>query len=272
MAPPGEMLEVPGMSLPVANPFALQPAPPDADADRLAALETQLSVREGELDTLKIELQQLQTRYLSDIGALYAELAMIDAEVEAAEIRAGLRPPPEESDTGAAAHVEDVDDDDVSCGGQAAPSDMLKRAFRDLARTIHPDLAQDDAARFRRHSLMAEANRAYAERDHDRLLLILRKWELSAEAVTGDDPDSARLRVARKTAQIEERLVAIDGEFIELRNSAIARLKLKIDDTRRQGWDLFAEMVLQARADITRARARLVAAQRMVGIRGERGS
>ena len=255
------------MPSPVTSPFALQPVPPDGDADRLAVLEARLVVREAELDGLKLELQQLQTRYLSDIGALYSELATIDAEVEVAEIRAGLRPPPDESDAGSAADAEDADDDDVSCGGQAAPSDMLKRVFRDLARTIHPDLGQDDAARFRRHSLMAEANRAYAERDHDRLLLILRRWELSPEAVTGDDPESARLRVTRKTAQIEERLVAIDAEFIELRNSAIARLKQKIDDTRRQGWDLFAEMVLQAKADIARAKGRLAAAQRMVGIR-----
>ncbi len=257
------------MPSPVVSPLALQPAPPDGDADRLAALEARLGIREAELEALKIDLQHLQTRYLSDIGALYSELATIDADVEAAEIRAGLRPAPDEADDAASDGASEVAEDDVSCGGQSAPSDMLKRVFRDLARTIHPDLAQDDAARFRRHSLMAEANRAYAERDHDRLLLILRKWELSPEAVTGDDPESARLRVTRKTVQIEERLVAIDAEFIELRNSAIARLKHKIDDTRRQGWDLFAEMVLQARADIARARARLAAAQRMVGVRSD---
>lgn len=260
------------MPSPVANASALQPVPPDEDAGRLATLEARLVVREGELEELKLELQQLQTRYLSDIGALYSELATIEVEVESAEIRAGLRPAPDESADDSTDDAGEGPQGDGSCGGQAAPSDVLKRAFRDLARTIHPDLAQDDAARFRRHSLMAEANRAYADRDHDRLLLILRRWELSPEAVTGDDPASARLRVTRKTVQIEERLVAIDAEFVELRNSAIARLKQKIDDTRRQGWDLFAEMALQARADMARAKARLAAARRLVGIRSEGGS
>lgn len=250
----------------VTDSLALQPVLPDADATRLAALEVQLAQREGELESLKIDLQQLQTRYLSEIGSLYRELSTIEDEVVEAEIKAGLRQPPDELEM-ADDEADEPDVQEEACGAHAAPSDMLKRVFRDLAKTIHPDLAMDDATRFRRHSLMAEANRAYAERDADRLLLILRRWERSPESVLGDDPESRRLRAQRKVAEIEERLMAIDAEFVELRNSAIARLKNKIDETRRQGWDLFAEMVMQARSDIARAKSRLVAAQRMVGIR-----
>ena len=116
---------------------------------------------------------------------------------------------------------------------------------------------------------MAEANRAYAERDADRLLLIFRRWKRSADAVPDDHPNAAELRVQRRIAEAEEQLAAIDLEFTELRNSAIARLKHKIDETRRQGWDLFAEMVAQVRSDIARAKARLAAARRMLGVRTE---
>jgi uncharacterized coiled-coil protein SlyX len=248
--------------------FALQPVPPDADAARLAELESRLAAREAELDTLKLALQELQARYLTEIGTLYRELNALEVEAFAAEVRAGLRTPAEESGHAAGAD-EDMaaGDDSVSCGAQSAPSDTLKRVFRDVAKTIHPDRAVDEAARLRRHSLMAEANRAYAERDHDRLLLILRRWERSPDSVPADDPDAERLRLQRRLAEVEERLALVESEFIELRNSAIARLRNKIEETRRKGWDLFAEMVMQVKADIARAQARLVGARRMVGIR-----
>lgn len=247
--------------------FALEPLPPTADAVRLAALEAQLAEREGELNALKVELQNLQSRHLTEIGPLYRDLVEIETELDELEIRAGLRPPPDESDTIDEAAGADSAEDDAACGAHGAPSDALKRMFRDIAKNIHPDLAMDDVARLRRHSLMAEANRAYAERDTDRLLLILHRWERSPDSVPDDHPNAAELRVQRRIAEVEEQLAAIDLEFKELRNSAIARLKHKIDDTRRQGWDLFAEMVAQVRSDIARARSRLAAARRMMGVR-----
>jgi len=251
-----------------ANSFALQPVPPDATDARLTEFEARLAAREAELDALKLALQELQTKYLEEIGTLYRELNDLEREAVELEVRAGLRPPPEEPGPGVSPGDDaGADDEDVSCGAQAAPSDMLKRVFRDVAKTIHPDRAVDEAARLRRHSLMAEANRAYAERDHDRLLLILRRWERSPDSVPDDDPDAERLRLQRRMAEVEERLALVEAEFIELRNSAIARLWNKIEETRRKGWDLFAEMVMQVKADIARVKARLVVAQRMVGIR-----
>lgn len=252
---------------PVPDRFGLQPIPPTADAAHLAALESRLVERESELNALKVDLQQLQARYLTEIGSLYAELGTIESELMEAEIKAGLREPPGQDDvSGDEADVDEATDDEA-CGAHAAPSDMLKRVFRDLAKTIHPDLAMDDAARLRRHSLMAEANRAYADRDADRLLLILHRWHRSPESVIGDDAESQDLRIRRKTAEVEEQLAAIEAEFIELRNSAIARLKNKIDDTRRQGWDLFAEMVAQVKSDIARTKSKLASTQRMFGVR-----
>ncbi len=236
---------------------------------RLTELETQLAERAGRLNALKLELQDLQGRYLTEIGALYRELNDLETELVDIEVRAGLRPPPESVDSDADASTDEggAAADDIACGGQQAPSDLLKRVFRDVAKTIHPDRAPDEATRLRRHSLMAEANRAYAERDADRLLLILRRWERSPDSVPHDDPDGERLRRQRRVVEIEEELAVIDAEFIELRNSAIARLKHKIDETRKQGWDLFAEMVAQVKADIARTKGRLAAARKMVGIR-----
>jgi hypothetical protein len=243
------------------DPRALAPIAPDADAIRLAELEKQLTARGVELNGLKVELRDLQTRYLSEIGALYRELNDLETQVIAVEVRAGLRPPPADD------AVDDAGAPDASaCTELGAPSDMLKRVFRDVARNIHPDRAPDEAARLRRHSLMAEANRAYAERDADRLLLILRRWERSPDAVPAGDPNAEKMRRQRRITEIEDQLAEIDAEFVELRNSAIARLQHKIDETRRQGWDLFAEMVAQVKADIARTQARLMVVRRMTGI------
>lgn len=227
----------------------------DAAGVRLRDLEATLEARERDLDALKVELQGLQDRYLTEIGVLYRDLAALESDIMVEEVRAGLRPSPE----GDAPEVDDGGNGpaDNLFVHRTPPSDDLKRAFRDLAKAIHPDLAFDDAARYRRHSLMAEANRAYAERDEDRLRLILHAWRRSPESVIGDDPEADRQRVERRAAEIDERLVAIEAEFADLRRSAIFRLKGKIDDAKAGGWDLFAEMRLQTTAEIRRATARL---------------
>lgn len=237
---------------------ALQPVPLDADRLHLRDLQARLQQRESELSALKIDLQELQSRYLRDIGGLYRELSELEAAVADVEIRLGLRPPPVEDDEPDAGKEEGGSSNAGACSNSSAPSDDLKRVFRELARNIHPDLALDEPARCRRHSLMAEANRAYAERDEDRLRLILSAWERSGDGILDEDPGSDRNRLQRTLARIDERLIAVEAEFADLRTSAIYRLKGKIDDARKQGWDLFAEMVLQVKGEISRAKARLV--------------
>jgi len=241
-----------------AVPPTLQRAAPDADRARLAALELDIAVRERELADAKDELHRLQRRYLQEVGPHYAQLAELDARIAEREIAAGLRP----AEPDAAAD----DDDDPgerelemtsACSNRGAPTDDLKRMFRQLAKSIHPDLALNDPARWRRHSLMAEANRAYAERDEDRLRLIMHTWERMPDAAVDDDPDAARAHLQRRLADAEARTIAIDLEFADLRRSAIWRLKTKIDDAREQGWDLFAEMVLSVKREVQRASWRL---------------
>ena len=133
----------------------------EVSAEELARLEGGVATAERELAALRAELLTLQNRYLAEIGVLYSDLGRLEAELRDAEIRAGLRLP-EDIDT------EETDDAGegatatAGCVNPAAPSDDLKRVFRDVAKAVHPDLALDEMARCRRHSLMAEANRAYA--------------------------------------------------------------------------------------------------------------
>ena len=242
----------------MTSPSALQPVALEPGRVRLAALERDLAARERDLMLLKRELHELQSRYLSKVGVLYSQLSELEAAIAEAEIAQGLRPPPLDEDDDAEPETPGAQEPGVSpCASRAAPSADLKRMFRGIAKAVHPDLANGDPARARRHSLMAEANRAYAERDEDRLRLILSTWERSPDSVPDDDPDAERERVSRRIAQLDERLLAIDVELKDLRSSAIARLKQRIDEAARQGWDLFGEMILQMRREISRATARL---------------
>jgi uncharacterized coiled-coil protein SlyX len=242
-------------------PFALAPTGFDPRRERLAELERQVAARERDLAALKLELHELQDRYLQQVGVLYAELTTLDGEVMAEEIRQGIRPPFEDDDEDAASAPDEAVVS-AACANRAAPSGDLKKIFRDVARAIHPDRALDEPARCRRHSLMAEANRAYAERDEDRLRLILRTWEESPDAVGDDDPASEELWVERRLARLGDRLVAIEAELADVKTSAIAGLHRKIAEAASQGWDLFAEMLRQVRREIARAKARLASLRR----------
>lgn len=245
----------------MSHSAALEPAAPSPSWARLAALELELAARERDLAAFTRDLQDLQTRYLAAVGGSYAELVEVESACIALEVELGLRPPvrpdaePDGRPDGAPASV-------AGCGTRAAPPADLKKMFREIARTIHPDLALDDPARWRRHSLMAEANRAYAEQDEDRLRLILATWQRSGDAVLDSGSDADEQRVQARIAAIETRLLAITAEFADLEASAIRQLARKIDDARRQGWDLLAEMVLEVKREVARAKARLASLRR----------
>lgn len=244
---------------------ALQPTPRDANRTKLAGLEERVAARERELEAFKVELQELQARYLSEVGGLYERLHELEAAIAELEIRAGIRPPPldlDDAEVEAGEPAADGESWGAGCSNRSAPSDDLRRVFRDVAKAIHPDRALDDAARYRRHSLMAEANRAYAERDGDRLRLILHAWQQSAASLPAADPDEERRRVHRRVADLEAHLILIDAEFAELRDSAINGLKRKIDDARSRGWDLFAEIVSHVKREVGKQTARLATLQR----------
>jgi hypothetical protein len=248
------------VSSPISPSSAVEPVAPGPSRARLADLELKLAERERELATISAELQELQRRYLGAVGGFYADLADLEAASVAIEIRLGLRTPKDEADAeDERAAASDTGD---GCGNQAAPSSDLKKIFRSLARSIHPDLALDEPARWRRHSLMAEANRAYAEQDEDRLRLILAAWERSPDSLLGLEVEADDERIARRIAAIETRLLQIDSELGDLARSAISQLKQKMDDARRQGWDLLAEMVLEVKRETGRARARLASLER----------
>ncbi len=140
-------------------------------------------------------------------------------------------------------------------------SDAVRKLFRDVAKTIHPDLASDEMTRDRRHALMIEANKAYAIGDEERLRWILQAWEQSPEAVQGGGPEAARLRLVRRVAQLEEQLDECTGELDAMKDTPVWKLKAMVDEAAAKGKDLVADTVRRLKRDIMVARNRLDAIQ-----------
>jgi hypothetical protein len=234
--------------------------PDDDDIDslrvRLADLEAVLAQRAAEIARVKSDLAAFGIRYRQDVGLLHEELDELERAIAEAElgelckrVEEGARQPP------------------TPPGGPPSEqpprftSDAVRRLFRDVAKAIHPDLARDESTRDRRHTLMAEANRAYALGDEDRLRWVLDAWERSPEAVQGGDPDAARLRLARRVEQLEEELNACARDLAELKDSPLWQLKAMVDEAAARGKDLVADMVRRLKRDVMAARNRLDAMQ-----------
>lgn len=229
----------------------------------LAALEAELLQRELELSTLQAELQAFEARYLKIVGTRYAELDEIEARI--AEAEACNRP----NDPGAqdkAAEARERSQESSRATGDLppeakksfVPSDSLKALFREVVKRLHPDLTTDEQERARRHVLMAEANRAYAEGDEAKLRALLEDAEANPDAVVGDGVGAELIRVIRKIAQVEERLERIDAEIETLRSSDLWELRLKVESAENEGRDLLAEMAEGVDIRIATAQKRFV--------------
>jgi hypothetical protein len=195
------------------------------------------------------------------VGTLHQQLDELEldiAELELGElskrVAEGGGP---ESATSSDASSESSEAAEKSEAAARFTSDAVRKLFRNVALTIHPDLADDDHTRDRRHALMVQANRAYELRDAEQLRKILEAWERSPESVLGSDPAAMRLRMERRLAQIDEDLELYDRGVAELQASSLYELKKMVDDASAKGRDLMADMVRRLKRDIMAATNRL---------------
>ena len=218
---------------------------------RLAELESSLIERCTDAARAQADLAAFRIRYRAEVGLLHEELDRLElaiAEAELGEVSkrvadsGGPEPPP------AAPRPEPP---------TRFTTDAVRKLFRDVAKAIHPDLARDEIARARRHSLMIEANRAYAMGDEEQLRAILQAWDRSPEAVQGTDADAMRLRLVRRIAQIEEQLEMLDSDLAVMTGSPLWKLKALVDTAAAEGKDLVRDMVGRLKRDIMVATNRL---------------
>jgi hypothetical protein len=234
------------------------PEHPEADVDalraRVVALEALLDERAADTDRIGRELDMFAAAYKQQVGTLHEQLDRLELDIAEAELgelsktvaEGGAMPAGTPPPSMAAA-------DPVA----RFTSDAVRKLFRDVARIIHPDLADDEHTRDRRHALMVEANRAYQARDAEQLRRILDTWERSPEAVQGSDPGAMRLRLERRLVQIGEDLALCARDLEAMQASQLFKLKAMVDEAADKGQDLVAEMVRRLRRDILAATNRL---------------
>ena len=225
---------------------------PDGLRSRVAELEAMLVERRVEVASVQSDLDVFEINYRQRVGILHERLDQLELEIAEAEL--GELSKRLESGSGGPRQSPSAD--------RPAPpprytSDAARKLFRDVAKAIHPDLARDEATRDRRHTLMVEANRAYALGDEDQLRLILEAWERSPEAVQGSDPEAMRLRLVRRVAQIEEQLEILVQDLTALKESPLGKLKAMVDEAAATGKDLVRDMVGRLKRDILVATNRL---------------
>ena len=201
---------------------------------RLSELDTAYAQQSLAAARAQADLAAFKARYHHEVGQLHEELDRLEAELAEAELGELLkRPLPRFT------------------------SDAVRKLFRDVAKVIHPDLARDADTRDRRHSLMIEANRAYALGDEEQLRGILEAWQRSPEAIEGTDADATRLRLVRRIAQIEEQLELVANAHAMLQESPMWQLRKMVDEEAAKGKDLVKDMVRRLKRDILVATNRL---------------
>jgi hypothetical protein len=225
--------------------------------EELAVIRATLSERELELVDLRSQLAAFEGIYLRQVGGLYAELDEWKARIS--ELRARLDPSAA-ADSRARDARERARRTFEDAHGKASetpdfrPSPELKSLFREVAKRIHPDFCRDAGDLQRRTQFMTEANRAYEAGDAETLQRILDEYQDGADAVEGEGIGAELIRIIRQISQAKERIAAIERELAALRQSEIALLKKRAEETAREGRDLLVELANAVREKILTAR------------------
>jgi hypothetical protein len=226
------------------------------------------------LDALRAALERFAAECQLKLASLFADLdhlrdaialcerriARLRAQAHAAE--AGDEPPDEAFDdeetgwenadpTGPEAErarrngrVPDLEDAETTA--------ELRRAYLELARRHHPDLAVDEADRARRQELMLQINTAYRDRDLDALIAI---------ALYADSGDAPPLRtVAERLAWTRREIIRLDEQALDIR---VELTSLRLSESGRlwqrhmAGEHVFDEVADDLRRETRRQRLRL---------------
>ncbi len=228
----------------------------------LERLKDRLADREEEMTDLRADLEKFEANYTMQVGRLYANLDEIEAKIAEEEYK--LVPDDEEikkkaeelrrrAEESAAKALEAAE----AAEGKWEPTLAAKKAYHNLARTIHPDLALDAIEKEKRHGLMAQLNQAYSSGDQDKLNRLVEEFRNSPDLVKGDSIGDELVRAIRQIFQIKIRL----GELIEEKSvaeqSELFSLREKMVAEMAEGRDMVAQMAARTIVQIRKSERRL---------------
>lgn len=228
----------------------------------LERLKDRLADREEEMTDLRTELEQFEANYSMQVGRLYAELDDIEAQIAEEEYK--LVPDDEEikkkaeelrrrAEESAARALEAAE----AAEKKWEPTVEAKKAYHNLARTIHPDLALDAVEKEKRHGLMAQLNQAYSSGDQSKLNRLVEEFRNSPDLVKGDTVGDELVRSIRQIFQIKLRLEELKTERATAEGSELFTLREKMKSEMAEGRDMVAQMAARTVVQIRKSQRRL---------------
>lgn len=226
----------------------------------LERLKDKLADREEEMADLRAELEQFEARYSMEVARFYAEFDEIEAKIAEEELK--LVPDDEEIKK----RVEELRRraEESAARAEAAheaeeyiPTPEAKKAYHNLARVIHPDLALDEKEKERRHGLMAELNQAYSSGDQKKLDKMMEDLRHSPDVVKGDSVGDDLVRVIRQIYQVNKRFRELEKEKADAESSELYDLRKKAKAEMAEGRDMLRQMSASTRSHILKASRRL---------------
>jgi hypothetical protein len=225
----------------------------------LERLKDRLADREEEMVDLRGELEQFEARYKMEVGRLYADLDEIDAQIAEEEYK--LVPDDEEIKKKAEElrrrAEESAADSEEACSFKFNPTPEAKKAYHNLARIIHPDLALDPKEKEKRHGLMAKLNEAYSAGDQKQLNKLVEDFKNSPDIVKGVSVGDDLVRAIRQIAQIKARLRELREEKLKAELSELFVLREKVNAEFAEGRDLLKHMGERTKTAIQKSERRL---------------
>lgn len=227
----------------------------------LERLKDRLADREEEMTDLRAELEQFEAQYTMEVGRLYADLDKIEANIAEEEFKLvpddeeikkkveELRRRAEES----ARRVEEAE----AHASDWRPTAEAKKAYHNLARTIHPDLALDPDEKEKRHGLMAQLNEAYSAGDQTKLNKLVEDFRNSPDLVKGDSVGDELVRSIRQISQVKKRIKELDNERHTAEQSELYILREKMKAEAAEGRDMIKQMAARTTVQIRKSERRL---------------
>lgn len=226
-------------------------------------LKDTLATREQQMAELRAELEQFEAQYLMEVGGLYAELDEIEAEIAEEEVRLNpedeeIKKRAEEARQRAEESAEQLDEENrQACTFKWQPSAEAKKAYHNLAKIIHPDLALDTKEKTRRHNLMAKLNDAYSAGDQNLLNKLVEDYRDSPDLIKGDSVGDELVRAIRQIAQVKNRLKELKEEKSKAELSELFILQKKVRSEQIEGRNLLKQMAERTKTHIKKANRRL---------------
>jgi hypothetical protein len=227
----------------------------------LERLKETLADREEAMADLRAELERFEANYTMEVGRLYAELDEIEAQIAEEEVK--LVPDDEEIKKRAeelrrraeesAANIEDA----ANCSFKNKPTAEAKKAYHNLAKIIHPDLALDQKEKEKRHDLMAKLNEAYSAGDQNRLNKLVEDFRDSPDLIMGDTIGDRLVRAIRQIYQVKNRFKELREERLKIELSELYVLREKERAEQLAGRNMIKQTAERTKTLVKKAERRL---------------